>query len=62
MPTIFLKTLDQKEFQLIIKKLDEVQETTPVMARIAGMLKGFIRKNFEEEGRPAKHRHSQSKK
>jgi phage virion morphogenesis protein len=54
MPSIFFKFPDQKEFQLIIKKLDEVQDTTPVMARIAGMLKGYVRQNFEEEGRPVK--------
>jgi phage virion morphogenesis protein len=45
---------DQKEFQLIIKKLDEVQDTTPVMARIAGMLRDFVEDNFKAEGRPVK--------
>jgi phage virion morphogenesis protein len=54
MGIITLKIPDQKQIDLIIKRLDDLQDTTPIMARIAGMLVGFVDENFEEEGRPVK--------
>jgi hypothetical protein len=42
MPSIFFKLPDQKEFELAIKRLDDVQETNPVMARIAGIIALYL--------------------
>jgi phage virion morphogenesis protein len=54
MASIIFKFPDQREFTLLIKQLDEVRDTTPIMARLAGMLEGYIDENFEQEGRPTK--------
>jgi phage virion morphogenesis protein len=53
MASIFFKFPNKQDFELVINQLGDLQDTTPVMARISSLLKRYIRKNFEEEGRPA---------
>jgi phage gpG-like protein len=53
MASIFFNFPNKQDFELVINQLGDLQDTTPVMARIFSLLKRYIRKNFEEEGHPA---------
>jgi phage virion morphogenesis protein len=55
MGVITFKMPDQKKFDIIIERLEELENTTPLMKRIAGLLRRKVaRENFKEEGRPVK--------
>jgi phage gpG-like protein len=54
MGVITFKMLDQKKFDIIIERLEELKDTKPLMAHVAGLLRIAVRENFKEEGRPVK--------
>jgi phage virion morphogenesis protein len=54
MGVITFKMPDQKKFDIIIERLEELKDTKPLMAHIAGLLRIAVRENFKEEGRPVK--------
>jgi phage virion morphogenesis protein len=49
---IYFKIPDFKPFKVFAKGAEQLKDFTPVMARIAAMLEGYVQENFQQEGRP----------
>jgi phage gpG-like protein len=47
---IYFKIPDFKPFKVFAKGAEQLKDFTPVMARIAAMLEGYVQENFQQEG------------